>query len=68
MITLTKTDLNRLITLASRSGAKSKALIDKPGQKYAALHKLDYEIMTNLADKLEDIVKSGSKRIEVKGV
>ena len=63
MITLTKTELNWLITLASRSASHHKEVLEQPGQQYAALHQLEYEKMTSLADKLEQA--KAKKRIAV---
>ena len=67
MITLTKTELNWLIILAGRSASNNKALMEQPGQQYAALHKLEYEKMSSLAEKLEKAKNSGKKRIALKG-
>ena len=68
MITLTKTELNWLIALASRSAEVNKSHMEAPGQKYAALHRLEYEKMSSLAEKLEIAKNSGKKRIALKGV
>ena len=67
LITLTKTEIRWILNLVIESRESSKILKDYPGQKYAALHELEYEKMATLAEKLETVLKSNSKRIAVKG-
>lgn len=67
MVTLTKTEIRWILNLVVANRDNSKALKDRPGQKYAALHKLEYENMASLAEKLEAVIKSKNKRIAVRG-
>ena len=66
MTTLTKAELRWMLNFVAKSRDNSKALKDHPGQQYAALHKLEYENMSTLAEKLETVIKSDNKRIAVR--
>lgn len=63
MITLTKTELRWMLNMVVKNRENSKELKDYPGQQFAALHKLEYENMASLAEKLETVINSDCKRI-----
>ena len=63
MITITKTELRWIKNMVVNSRENSQALKDLPNQQYAELHKLEYENMATLAEKLEKIISSDCKRI-----
>ena len=63
MITLTRAELNRLTVLAARSAESSvKAMAAAQSDAAAELHKLEWENMTSLAEKLEKVIQSDCKR------
>ena len=63
MIRITKTELTWMLNHVKRNRDESMELKDYPGQRFAALHALEYENMAALAEKLERIIKSDCKRI-----
>lgn len=65
MTTLTRTEIRWILNLVVSSRENNKTLIDVPGQQYAPLHELKYENMDSLADKLERVLETNAKRIEV---
>ena len=67
MITICKTELNRLINLVSAAKAEAEDLFNDPAIDgiIAALAKLKYENMLALECKLINVRDSGSKRIGV---
>ncbi len=66
MITITKTELRWILNMVEKDRDSSKVLKDLPGQHYAALHKLEYENMVTLSEKLETVIKSDCKRVAVR--
>ena len=66
MTTLTKTELRWMLNMVAKYRDNSGALKDHPGQQYVALHKLEWENMTSLAEKLEKVIASDNKRIAVR--
>ncbi|MEE1492294.1 MAG: hypothetical protein UGF45_09870 [Massilioclostridium sp.] len=65
MITLTKQQIRWLLRMAEKDRDNSEVLKDLPGQKYAALHALEYENMARLAETLEKVLTSDAKRITI---
>jgi hypothetical protein len=65
MVKLTKTEIRWILNMVIKDRDNSKALKDCPGQFYAALHKLEYENMAALAEKLEKVLESNAKRIAI---
>jgi hypothetical protein len=65
MIKLTRTEIRWMLNMVITDRDNSKALKDCPGQVYAALHKLEYENMAALAEKLEKVLELGAKRIAI---
>lgn len=65
-MTITRQEIRWILNFVKDSRDSSKRLKDFPGQKYAALHQLEYENMSALADKLQAILDNGAKRISIR--
>ncbi len=63
---LTKAEIKWMLGMVADERDNSKNLMDRPGQCYAALHRLNYENMAVLAEKLEAILENDVKRITVR--
>jgi hypothetical protein len=66
MVTLTRQELRWICGHIESERDTSKNLKDRPGQKFAELHALNYENMAELAEKLQAIINSDDMRIRVK--
>jgi hypothetical protein len=66
MVTLTKAEILWLMNMVKKNRDNSKALKDYPGQRYAALHALEYENMESLYNKLDTVLKTDKKRIAIR--
>lgn len=62
---LTRQELLWMLKFVEESRDNSETLKDRPGQCFAALHQLEYENMSALADKLNTIIHSNAKRITI---
>ncbi|MCL2188453.1 MAG: hypothetical protein FWC16_00660 [Defluviitaleaceae bacterium] len=67
MITLTKTELRWMFNMVVKRRENSKGIMCHPDLQYLAFHKLEHENMSSLAEKLERVIGSDSKRIAVRG-
>lgn len=63
---LSKTEIRWMLRMVEEDRDSSKRLMDVPGQQYAALHKLNYENMSSLAEKLEQILDRDVKRVTIR--
>ena len=67
MISLTKVEINWMLNMVITNRDNSKELKDYPNQRFATLHKLEYENMKALAEKLEKVLEINAKRISIGG-
>jgi hypothetical protein len=63
---LTRQELRWMLNMVTNDRDSSGYLKDLPGQKFAALHALEYENMAALAAKLERILDTNAKRVTVR--
>ena len=63
---LYRQEIRWVLNMVKQNRDESEALKDRPGQKYAALHALEYENMAILAAKLESILERNAKSIAIK--
>lgn len=62
---ITRQEIRWMLRFVEESRDNSASLMDRPGQQYAALHKLEYENMSVLAEKLTVILTNNAKRITI---
>ena len=67
MMNLTKVEINWLLNMVVKNRDNNEELKDYPGQGFVALHRLEYENMRALAEKLEKALESNAKRISIGG-
>ena len=66
METLTKSQIKMIMALVERSKDNSEALMNYENNVYRALHKLEFENMVSIYNKLEKTLNKDCKRISIK--
>ena len=66
MTTLYRTEIRLILRLLCAERDNADAMRNRPGQAYQALWNLEYDNTTAICEKLEAILNSNVKRIEVR--